>query len=103
MVACENFVSKHVEWNSLKQRVVERFCLDQHFWSLEWIKVLINHILGNHYGFATSLKYHAMSKSQCKSTQTLHKKWSFPLRISLVNVIKSTGNCGFGHIHWKNP
>ena len=32
----------------------------------------------------------------------LHKKWSFPLRISPVNVTKSTGNCGFGHTCWKN-
>ena len=28
----------------------------------------------------------------------LHKKWSFPLRFSSVNVTKSPGNCGFGHI-----
>ena len=34
---------------------------------------------------------------------TLHKKWSFPLRISSVNVTKSAGNCGFGHINWRNP
>ena len=34
---------------------------------------------------------------------TLHKKWSFPLRISPVNVIKSEGNCGFRHIYWRNP
>ena len=34
---------------------------------------------------------------------TLHKKWSFPLRISSVNVTKSAGNCGFGHIYWRNP
>ena len=31
------------------------------------------------------------------------KKWSFSLRISLVNVTKSTGNRGFGHIYWRNP
>ena len=30
---------------------------------------------------------------------SLHKKSGFPLRISSVNVIKSTGNCGFGHIY----
>ena len=30
-------------------------------------------------------------------------KWSFPLKISSVNVIKSAGNCGFGHIYWRNP
>ena len=33
----------------------------------------------------------------------LHKKWSFPLRISSVNVTKSAANCGFGHIYWRNP
>ena len=31
--------------------------------------------------------------------RTLHKKWSFPLRISSVNVTKF----GFGHIYWKYP
>ena len=30
---------------------------------------------------------------------TLHKKWNFPLRISLVNVTKSAGNCPYGHIY----
>ena len=32
---------------------------------------------------------------------SLHKKWSFLLRISSVNVTKSAGNCGSGHIYWK--
>ena len=30
---------------------------------------------------------------------SLHRKRSFPLRISSVNVTKSTGNRGFGHIY----
>ena len=30
---------------------------------------------------------------------TLHKKRSFPLRISSVYVTKFTGNCRFGHIY----
>ena len=34
---------------------------------------------------------------------TLHKNWSFLLRIYSVNVIKSAGICGFGHIYWRNP
>ena len=34
---------------------------------------------------------------------TLHKKLSFPVRISSVNVTKSSVPCGFGHIYWKNP
>ena len=29
---------------------------------------------------------------------TLHKKWSFPLRISSLNMTKSA----FGHIYWRN-
>ena len=37
------------------------------------------------------------------SYHSLHKKWSFPLRISSVNVTKSAVSCGFGHIHWRNP
>ena len=33
----------------------------------------------------------------------LHKKRSLPLNISSVNVTKSVGNCGFGHIYYRNP
>ena len=33
---------------------------------------------------------------------TLHKKWSFPLKISSVNMSKSTENCGFRHIYRRN-
>ena len=33
----------------------------------------------------------------------LHKKWTFPLGISSRYVTKSTGNCGFAHIYWRNP
>ena len=51
-----------------------------------------------------------MKKDSCKSVQKNlklehfktakpHKKWSFPLRISSVNVTKSAENCGFGHIN----
>ena len=35
--------------------------------------------------------------------QTLHNKWSFPLRIFSVNVTKSEISSGFGHIYWKYP
>ena len=34
---------------------------------------------------------------------TLHKKWSFSLRVFSVNASKSTGNCRFGRIYWRNP
>ena len=39
----------------------------------------------------------------CFVFYTLHKKWSFPLRISSVNVTKYAENSEFGHIHWRNP
>ena len=34
---------------------------------------------------------------------SLHKKFTFPLRISSVNMTKSGGNCRFGYIYWRNP
>ena len=43
--------------------------------------------------------------NELKSEQELsklHKKLTFPIQISSVNVTKSTGNCGFGHIYWRN-
>ena len=33
----------------------------------------------------------------------LHKKWSFPLKISSVNLTKSIGNYWIGHIYWTDP
>ena len=36
-------------------------------------------------------------------TFSLHKKSSFPLRISSVNVTKSAVSWGSGHIYWRNP
>ena len=34
---------------------------------------------------------------------TLHKNWSFLLKISSVNVTKFAVSCRFGHIYWRNP
>ena len=42
------------------------------------------------------------SSQSTKSQKSLHKKWSFPLRISLVNVTKSAVSW-FGHIYRRNP
>ena len=33
------------------------------------------------------------------SEQTLHKKWTFPYRISGINMTNSAVSCGFGHIY----
>ena len=35
--------------------------------------------------------------------KALYTKWSFPSRISSVNVFKSAVSCGFGHIYGRNP
>ena len=31
----------------------------------------------------------------------MQRKWSFPLRISSINVTKSAGNCRFRQIYWR--
>ena len=31
------------------------------------------------------------------------QKIKFSVRIYSVNVTKAAGNCGFGHIYWRNP
>ena len=40
---------------------------------------------------------------QCFSQQRALQKNYFPLRTSPANMTKSAGNCGFGHIYWRNP
>ena len=36
-------------------------------------------------------------------TATTHTHTQIQFRVSSVNVTKSTGNWGFGHIYWRNP
>ena len=43
-----------------------------------------------------------ISSKISKQYLTLHKKWSFPSKISSVNVTKSAFSYGFGHIYWRN-
>ena len=49
----------------------------------------------------------ALSDTNIPSNMTdyspLQKKWSFPLKNSLVNVTKLAGNCEFVHIYWRTP
>ena len=39
---------------------------------------------------------------KCWTLSHFEQKMKFPLRISPVNVTKSTVSCGFGHIYWRN-
>ena len=62
-----------------------------------WVKVIVltknvTLINNNNYVYSDNIK-----------PLTLHKKWSFPFRISFVNVTKSSVSCGFGHIYWVDP
>ena len=38
----------------------------------------------------------------CQSSGFYTAQWSFPLRISLVNMNKSSGKCGFVHVYQRN-
>ena len=46
-----------------------------------------------------SWRKHLISMVLGQTVFTMHKKWSFPFRISSVNVTKSAVSCGFGHIY----
>ena len=48
---------------------------------------------------AILLLYSVKILTCCCLFVTLHKKQSFPLRISSVNVTESAVSCGFGHIY----
>ena len=46
-----------------------------------------------------SYKVHVTLPHNLQKIADTAQKWSFPLRISLVNLTKSAVNCGFGHIY----
>ena len=76
---CENVKDKGLKRMMLNREIFQRLCSN----------------LGN---FQPRDRPLASSK-QLKKYISLHKKPRFPLRISSVNVTKSAGNCGFGHIY----
>ena len=45
------------------------------------------------------IEYFRDNSCHLRSLASLHKKWSFPFRISSVNVTKSAGNS----LLWRNP
>ena len=53
--------------------------------------------------FCDAFKGHFKETVKLNLEHTLHKKWSFPLRISSVKVTISAVSCRFGHIYWRNP
>ena len=66
--------------------------------SLSWSYFSVKHWLSLFILFSSC----SITTSRMSQQHYLHKKWSFPLRIYPVNVTRFAGNCGFGHIYWRN-
>ena len=72
-------------------------------WKLVLMIVFKNSIETKPPSFMNSLhKWQNVHTHDLFKGMTLHKKWSFPLRISSVNVTNTAVSCGFGHIYWRN-
>ena len=54
------------------------------------------------FSFILPLYAHKWRESKSYDELTLHKRLSFSLRISPVNVTKSTVSCGFVNTYWRN-
>ena len=68
-----------------------------------WAEILFNLFFGR-YRENETRKTQATEVSLYETfLVSLHKNWSFLLRIFLVNAIKSAVSCKFGHIYWRNP
>ena len=50
-----------------------------------------------------SITYDGVLVDTVNKSSTLHKTWSFSLRMPSVNMTKPAVSCGFGHIYWRNP
>ena len=71
-------------------------------WNIEKLDsfVFFSSMKGCHDSVKSSV---SQKSSDAKIFISLHKKWSFPLRISSVNVTKSAVFLGFCHIYRRNP
>ena len=79
-----------------------------------WVKVILIWVISGCHSFCVGLKNLIMGYTWIdifsnelimvyRILHKLHKKWSFPLRTSSVNVTKSAVFCRFGHSYWRNP
>ena len=73
-------------------------------WVFSWFRSLIFFWINKIWALISRIGNNDGSLASCKRAyQALHEKWSFPLRISSVNVTQSGGSRGFGHIYLRNP
>ena len=68
------------------------------FCFLHWYYIKVKIAKSLRHCLSIKICLHLRTPSACWA----HWKKSFPLRISPVNVNKFAGNCGFGHVHWRN-
>ena len=100
-------VSQHKKWSFLSRVSsvnVTKFGFG--FGHIYWINVdgklqFLRSVFCKKSALKTFRKIHR--KIPVLESLSLHKKWSFPLRIFSVNVSKFTVSCRFGHFYWKNP
>ena len=89
-------------WHNLSQQFLTRF-FNSHrhdFWIVAGtiVEQLLASLFNSHWHSCSKVT-NLMLQLLLEQFFTLHKKWSFPLRISSVNVSKSAVSCGFGHIY----
>ena len=90
-------VQPYMEWISIKKKhtaIINKTRYQELSWKLRFTLR----------EFVKPLWQYEHSLALWKGSSSLHKKWSFPLRISSVNVTKSAvSDSGLGHIYWRNP
>ena len=105
---------KHTEFILLQKRVVSLWTVIGVYFLVSFlvkIRKLTNARLNDLKALRDTnrKKYHKVHLGPCQTCMmelfirnSFAKKWSFPLRISAVNVTKSAGNCGLGYILLKS-
>ena len=102
-IALKNFFSRIAFWIAIMKEILLIYLNLQS----QGKEIVLSYTRGtrfrftwNHFSCFTEKKLLRRSlKFDSLPNISLYKKWSFPLSISSVNVTKSAGNCGFGHIY----
>ena len=76
-----------------------RRCYSADFGEIYWMDLYLALFLGAYRFIAIMTTWYDLLDLKF----TLHKKWSFALRISSVNVTKSAVSCEFSLIYWRIP
>ena len=88
--------------NNFLESCTEHVCFQKYLTGKK-LQFLLKTINRRSFQFSNLKFFIVHVKTEQNFQKLLHKKWSFTLRISSVNMTKSTVSCGFGHIYWRNP